>query len=66
LTLRQLLKFIVFEILHPKSFLGGSQLRSLVLVTAGTEDPTSHELIAESGTKPYTASFLQFGFSFSL
>jgi hypothetical protein len=60
------LKFIVFETLHPKSFLGGSHLRSLVLVKAGTEDPTSHKLIVESGTKTYTASFLQFGFSFSL
>jgi hypothetical protein len=60
------LTFIVFETLHPKSFLGGTQLRSLVLLTAGTEHPTSHKLIVESGTKTYTTSFLQFGFSFSL
>lgn len=60
------LGFIVFETLHPKSFLGGSQLRSLVHVTAGTEGPTSHKLFVESGTKTYIASFLQFGFSFSL
>jgi len=60
------LEFIVFETLHPESLLGGSHLRSLFLVTAGTEDPTSHELFVESGTKTYIASFLQFGFSFSL
>jgi len=60
------LEFIVFETLHPKSLLGGSQLRSLVLVTAGTEDPASHKLFVESGTKTYIASFLQFGFSFLL
>ena len=60
------LEFIVFETLHTKSLLGCSQPRSLVLVTAGTEDPTSHKLFVESGTKTYIASFLQFGFSFSL
>ena len=66
LDVAAVLKFIIFATLHPKSFLGGSQLRSLVLVTAGNKDPTSHKLIVESGTKTYRVSFLQFGFSFSL
>ena len=66
LDVAAVLKFVVFETLNRKSFRGGTQLRSSVLVTAGTEDPTSHKLIVESGTKAYTASFLQFGFSFSL